>query len=119
MPMVEVRVFTRGTFLWSRRGSDDFGALMQEETVEPAANTRSYVALPIRYRTWLDQRDATLEVKDNACLPASVDLFDSDLMVGHGFDLRINGMAVRVEGFAGHCGGQVRRLEQRTVKGAA
>ncbi len=63
--------------------------------------------------------DVTLEVKDNACLPASRDLFDGDLMIGHGFDLRINGMAGWVEGFASHCGSQVRWLEQRTVKGAA
>src|SRR5262247_623042 len=62
-----------------------------------------------RYRAWLDRRDVTLEVKDNACLPASLDLFDGDLMVGHGFDLRINRMAVWVEGLAGHGGGQVRR----------
>ena len=95
------------------------GALIQEETVEHAANARSHAAIRASYHTWLDQRDVTLEVKDNARLPASLDLFDGDLMVGHGFDLRINGMAVRVEGFAGYCGGQVRWLEQRTVKGAA
>ena len=95
------------------------GALIQEETVEHAANARSHAAIRARYRAWLDQRDVTLEVKNNARLPASLDLFDGDLMIGHGFDLRINGMAVGVEGFAGHCGGQVRGLEQRTVKGAA
>ena len=84
------------------------GALIQEETVGHAANARSHAAIRASYRTWLDQRDVTLEVKDNARLPASLDLFNGDLMVGHGFDLRINGMAVRVEWFAGHCGGQVR-----------
>ena len=94
-------------------------ALMQEETVVHAANAQSHAATRARYHTWLDPRDVRLEVKDNACLPASLDLFDGDLMVGHGFDLRINGMALWVEGFAGHCGGQVRWLESRTVKGAA
>ncbi len=88
------------------------GALMQEETVE-------HMAMCTRCRTWLDQRTVMLEVKNNACLPASLDLFDRNLMIGHGFDLRINGMAGWVERFAGHCGSQVRWLEQRTVKGAA
>ena len=83
------------------------------------ANTRTCAALRACYYTWLDQRDIMLEVKDNACLPASLDLFDRDLMVGHGLDLRINGMAVWVEGFTGYCGGQVRWLEQRTAKGTA
>ena len=95
------------------------GALMQEETGEHTANTRSHAATRARYRTWLDQGGITLEVKNNACLPVSLDLFDCNLMIGHGFDLRINGMAVWVEGLAGHCGGQVRRIEQCTVKGAA
>ena len=93
------------------------GAPIQEETVVQEANAQSYTATRVRYRTRLEQRDITLEVKDNACLPASRDLFNGDLMVGHGFDLRINGMTVGVEGFAGHCGGQVRRLAQCTVKG--
>ena len=95
------------------------GTLIQEKTVEHAANARSRAAIHARYRVWLDQRDVSLEVKYNTRLPASLDLFDGDLMVGHGFDLRINGMAIGVKGFAGHCGGQVRWLEQRTVKGAA
>ena len=56
-----------------------------------------------------------LEIKDNPCLPASRELFDCNLMIGHGFDPRINGMAVWVEGLAGHCGSQVRRIEQCTV----
>jgi len=30
-------------------------ALIQEETVEPAANARSHAATRTRYRTWLDQ----------------------------------------------------------------
>ena len=91
------------------------GALIQEETVEHAANARFHAATRARSRTWLDQRAVTLEVKDNARLPASLNLFDGDLMVGHGFDLRINGMAVGVEGFAGHRGCQVGRLERRKV----
>jgi hypothetical protein len=95
------------------------GALMQEETGEHAANSRSQAATCARYATWLDPGDVTLEVKNNACLPASLDLFDGNLMIGHGFDLRINGMAVWVEGLAGHGGGQVHRIEQCTVKGAA
>ena len=66
--------------------------------MEHAANARSHAAIRARYRAWLDQRAVTLEVKDNARLPASLNLFDGDLMVGHGFDLRINGMAVGVEG---------------------
>ena len=96
-----------------------FGVLIQEETAVQAANAQFYMATRVRYRTWLEPRDITLDVKDNACLPASCDLFDGDLMVGHGFDLRINGMAVGVEGFAGHGGGQVHRLAQCTVKGTA
>ena len=95
------------------------GTLIQEEIVAHAANAPSHAAIHARYRAQLEQQDVTLEIKDNARLPASSDLFDGDLMVGHGFDLRINGMAIRVEGFAGHCGSQVRWLEQRTVKAAA
>jgi hypothetical protein len=95
------------------------GALMQEESGKHAANSRSQAAPRPRYDTWLDPGDVTLEVKNNACLPACLDLFDCNLMIGHGFDLRINGMAVGVEGLTGHGGGQVRWLEQRTVKGAA
>ena len=95
------------------------GPLIQEETVKHATNAPSHAAIHARYRAWLDQRDVMLEVKDNARLPASLNLFDGDLMVGHGFDLCINGMAIGVEGFAGHCGGQVRWLEQHTVKAAA
>src|SRR4029434_7225175 len=94
------------------------GALIQEETREHATNIRSHAATRVRYRTWLDQGNITLEVKDNACLPTSLDLFDCNLMIGHGFDLRINRMAVWVEGLAGHGGCQVRRIEQCTVEGA-
>src|SRR5262245_44517624 len=95
------------------------GALTQEETREHTANIRSHAATRARYHTWLDQEDITLEVKNNTCLPASRDLFDCNLMIGHGLDLRINGMTIWVEGLAGHCSGQVRRIEQCTVKGAA
>src|ERR671927_380253 len=94
-------------------------ALMQEETAESAANTQAHAATRACYYTRDDRRAVVLEVKDNACLPASPDLFDGDLMVGHGFDLRINGMAVGVEGFAGHCRSQVRRLQCRKGKSAA
>jgi hypothetical protein len=54
-----------------------------------------------------------LEIKDDARLPASLDLCDRDLMIGHSFDLRVNGMAVWVERFAGHGGRQVGCLLQR------
>ena len=95
------------------------GTLIQEEIVAHAADAPSHAAIHARYRAWLGRRNVTLEIKDNARLPAYLDLFEGDLMLGHGFNLLINGMAVGVEGFAGHCGGQVRWLEQRTVKGAA
>ena len=87
--------------------------------MKPAANTSFHAVTRACYCTRPDQRAVMLEVKDDARLPAALDLFDGDLMVGHGFDLRINGMAGWVERFAGHCGSQVRWLEQRTVKGAA
>src|SRR5262245_10864375 len=95
------------------------GAPIQKETVVQEVNAPFYTATRVRYRTRLEQRDITLEVKDKACLPASRDLLDGDSMLVYGFDLRINGMTVGVEGFAGHCGGQVRRLAQCTVKGTA
>ena len=92
---------------------------MQEETVKPAANTSFHAVTRACYCTRPDRRAVMLEVKDDARLPVALDLFDGDLMVGHGFDLRVNRMAVGVEGFTSHCGGQARWLEQRTVKGTA
>src|SRR5262245_53155951 len=92
---------------------------MQEATGEHVTNIRSHAAMRARYDTWLDQEAVPLEVKINACLPASRNLCDGNLMIGHGFDLRINWVAVWVEGLAGHCGCQVRWVEQRTMKGAA
>src|SRR5919198_175950 len=94
------------------------GALIQEETLEPVANARFHAATCPRHRTWLDH-SYRLEIKDNACLPASRDLFDGDLMIGHSFDFCINGMTGWVERFTSHCGSQVRWLELRTMEGAA
>jgi hypothetical protein len=112
--------WSHGEHFWDQEEAPMIsGALIQEESGKHAANSRSQAATRARYDTWLDPGDVMLEVKNNACLPAFRDLFDCDLMIGHGFDLRINGMAVGVEGLAGHDGSQVRRIEQCTVKGAA
>ena len=54
-----------------------------------------------------------LDIEDDPCLPPSVKLLDGNLVIGDGFDLCINRMSGRIEGFALHSGGQMGWLKDR------
>src|SRR5262249_32636897 len=61
----------------------------------------------------------TSKVEDDARLPVLRNLLDGDLMVGHRFDLSVNGVTLGVQGLTSDRGRQVRWLQRRKSEGAA